>query len=70
MHYTKGTQVIHIKTQRKETIIGLCKMKCNGTWVDGVMYEGLDHNTDMLTIFVKPKEDFDKEFILTDWYGN
>jgi hypothetical protein len=45
-------------------------MKCNGTWVDGVMYEGLDHNTDMLTIFVKPKEDFDKEFILTDWYGN
>lgn len=70
MYYKKGTTVIHIKTQRKETVVGLCKMKINGNWVDGVIYEGLDYNTDMPTTFVKSKEEFDNEFILSDWYGN
>lgn len=70
MNYTKGTKVIHVRTQLHETIVGLCKMKVNGQWIDGVIYEGNDVNTGKLTMFVKPKEDFDKEFILSEWYGN
>lgn len=65
MNYTKGTKVIHVRTQLYETIVGLCKMKVNGQWIDGVIYEGNDINTGKHTMFVKPKEDFDKEFILS-----
>ena len=70
MNYRKGTKVIHVRTQLHETVVGLCRMKVNGQWIDGVIYEGIDVNTDMPTTFVKPKEDFDKEFILSEWYGN
>lgn len=66
MNYTKGTKLIRVRTQVYEIIIvGLCKMKVNEQWIDGVIYEGNDINTGKHTMFVKPKEDFDKEFILS-----
>lgn len=68
--YAKGTRVIHIRTQREETVVGLCRMKVGGEWIEGVVYEGADAKTGRQTLFVKAKEDFDKEFIYADWYGN
>lgn len=70
MTYTKGTKVIHKRTLAEETIVGLCKMKVNDEWTDGVIYEGIDRFTNKPTMFVKPKEVFDKEFIYAEWYGN
>lgn len=70
MEYTKGTKVIHKRTLANETIVGCCKMKCNGEWIDGVIYEGIDRFSGKPMTFVKPKKDFDQEFILAEWYGN
>ena len=70
MTYTKGTKVIHKRTLAEETIVGPCKMKINGEWVDGVIYEGIDRFTNKPMTFVKTKDVFDKEFIYADWYGN
>ena len=38
MEYTKGTKVIHKRTLANETVVGCCKMKCNGEWIDGVKF--------------------------------
>lgn len=67
--YLKGTKVVHLRTQREETIVGLCKMKINESWTEGVAYEGIDVNTGLMTLFVKPKDVFDKEFILSKLYN-
>jgi hypothetical protein len=64
MEYKKGSKIIHIRTQAHETIVGLCKMKVNDEWVEGVIYEGIDRYTNKPTTFVKPKDLFDKEFII------
>lgn len=55
-------QVRHIKTGVIETVIGHCKVKFNGEWHEGVIYEGTDRYTGQLTTFVREKSDFENEF--------
>ena len=62
MTYEKGTIVKHERTGSIETIVGECRIKYNGEWVDGIIYEGPDRNTGVLTTFVRTKEEFEKEF--------
>lgn len=54
--------VQHIRTGVIETVIGDCKIKMNGIWVDGVIYQGNDRYTGKLTTFVRERSDFEKEF--------
>ena len=58
----KGTKVRHKTKGMVETVIGLCKVKYMGAWVDGVIYEGNDTNTGELMTFVRVKEDFENNF--------
>lgn len=60
--YTKGTKVRHKTKGMVETVVGLCKIKYMGAWVDGVIYEGNDTNTGEPTTFVRIKEDFENNF--------
>lgn len=64
MNYTKGTKVRHKTKGMVETIIGLCKVKVNGVWMDGVIYEGNDVHTGVPMTFVRTKDDFEKDFEL------
>ena len=59
---TKGTKVRHKTKGMVETIVGLCKIKYMGAWVDGVIYEGIDTNTGEPMTFVRVKEDFENNF--------
>ena len=45
-----------------ETVVGSCKVKVNGVWVDGIVYEGNDVNTGEPMTFVRTKEDFENDF--------
>ena len=58
----KGTKVRHKTKGMIETIVGFCRIKVNGVWVDGVIYEGNDVHSEELTTFVRTKEDFEKDF--------
>ena len=60
--YTKGTKVRHKTKGMVETVVGLCKIKYMGAWVDGVIYEGNDTDTGEPTTFVRIKEDFENNF--------
>ena len=62
MDYTKETKVKHKTKGMVETIVGLCKVKVNGVWMDGVIYEGNDVHTGKPMTFVRTKEDFEKDF--------
>ena len=62
MEYTKGTKVMHKTKGMVETIVSLCKVKVNGVWMDGVIYEGNDVRTGEPMTFVRTKEDFEKDF--------
>lgn len=62
MEYTKGTKVKHKTKGMVETIVSLCKVKVNGVWMDGVIYEGNDVHTGEPMTFVRTKEDFEKDF--------
>lgn len=62
MDYTKGTKVRHKTKGMVETIVDLCKVKVNGVWMDGVIYEGNDVHTGEPMTFVRTKEDFEKDF--------
>lgn len=66
MELIKGTKVKHIRTGAVETIVGTCKIKYNGTWVDGVIYEGNDRYTGVPMIFVRTIEEFENEFVIYD----
>lgn len=57
-----NNKVQHIRTGVIETVIGDCKIKMNGVWVDGVIYQGNDRFTGKLTTFVRERSDFEKEF--------
>lgn len=59
---TKGTKVRHKTKGMIETIIGLCKVKVNGVWMDGVIYEGNDVHTGEPMTFVRTVEDFNVNF--------
>lgn len=60
--YTKGTKVRHKTKGIIETVVGLCKLKYMGIWLDGVIYEGNDTLTGEPMTFVRTKEDFEKYF--------
>lgn len=62
MKYTKGTKVKHKTKGMIETIVGKCKVKVYGIWVDGVIYEGNDVHTGEPMTFVRTKKDFEKDF--------
>jgi hypothetical protein len=62
MDYTKGTKVKHKTKGMVETIVGLCKVKVNGVWMDGVIYEGNNVHTREPMTFARTKEDFEKDF--------
>ena len=64
MEYSKGTKVKHIRTGAVETVVGLCKIKYEGVWVDGVIYEGNDRFTGIPMTFVRRKEEFESEFTI------
>ena len=64
MTYEAGTKVRHKTKGMIETIVGLCKVKVNGIWVDGVIYVGTDVHTDEPMTFVRTKEDFENNFEL------
>ena len=51
----KGTKVRHKTKGMVETIVGLCKIKVYGIWVDGVIYEGNDIHTREPMTFVRTK---------------
>ena len=58
----KGTKVRHKTKGMVETVVGSCKVKVNGVWVDGIVYEGNDVNTGEPMTFVRTKEDFENDF--------
>ena len=60
--YTKGAKVRHKTKGMVETVVGLCKIKYMGAWVNGVIYEGNDTNTGEPMTFVRTKEDFENNF--------
>lgn len=62
MEYTKGTKVKHKTKGMTETIVGFCKVKYMGVWVDGVIYEGLDYKINQPMTFVRIKSDFENNF--------
>lgn len=62
MEYGKGTVVKHIRTGAVETVVETCKIKYEGEWVDGVIYEGNDRFTGVPMTFVRRKEEFENEF--------
>jgi hypothetical protein len=66
MVYEKGTKIRHRRTGVIETIVGKCKIKLLGVWVDGVIYEGPDRYTGELTTFVRTRNEFNDEFELID----
>lgn len=60
--FVKGTKVKHKTKGMIETIVGECKVKINGVWVEGVIYEGNDIHTGEPTTFIRTFEDFEKDF--------
>jgi hypothetical protein len=66
MVYDKGTKIRHRRTGVIETIVGICRIKVLGNWVDGVIYEGPDRYTGVMTTFVRTKNEFNEEFIMIE----
>ena len=62
MEYSKGTRIKHKTKGMIETIVGECKVKYMGVWVDGVIYQGNDIHTGKPMTFVRTKEDFENNF--------
>lgn len=60
--YNKGTKVRHKTKGMVETVVGLCKVKANGVWVEGIIYEGNDVHTGEPMTFVRTIEDFNENF--------
>ena len=63
MAFQKGNKVIHKTKGCVETIVDSCKVKINGEWVDGVVYQGIDYKTKTPMVFVRTKEDFINSFV-------
>lgn len=59
---TKGTKVRHKTKGMVETVVCQCKVKINGVWVNGIIYEGNDVVSGAHMTFVRTKEDFEKDF--------
>lgn len=63
MEIVSGKIIKHEKTGAVETIVGKCKIKINGEWVDGVIYEGEDRHTGEPMVFVRELNDFNENFV-------
>lgn len=63
MEIVSGKIIKHEKTGAVETIVGKCKIKINGEWVDGVIYEGMDRHTGEPMMFVRESNDFNENFV-------
>lgn len=66
-NYKIGSKVKHKTRGVIETIVGECKVKIDNTWVEGVIYEGIDYNTGRLMQFVRTKDDFINNFELYEF---
>lgn len=64
MNIVKGLKVQHKEKKVIETIVSKCKIKIDGKWVDGVVYEGNDRFTGEPMTFVREISDFNREFTL------
>lgn len=62
--FIPGDKVVHKTKKCTETIIKFCKIKIDGNWVEGVVYEGIDYKTNMPMTFVRTLEDFNNNFEL------
>ncbi len=62
MEIVTAQKVKHIKTGVIETIVGMCKVKVNGAWTEGVIYKGNDRYTNKEMLFVRTLDEFNKEF--------
>lgn len=62
--FIPGDKVVHKTKKCTETIINFCKIKIDGNWVEGVVYEGIDYKTNMPMTFVRTLEDFNNNFEL------
>ena len=62
--FIPGDKVVHKTKKCTETIFNLCKIKIDGNWVEGVVYEGIDYKTNMPMTFVRTLEDFNNNFEL------
>lgn len=69
MKIVKGLKVQHKEKKVVETIVGKCKIKIDGKWVDGVVYEGTDRFTGEPMTFVRELNDFNNEFEMVEYYG-
>ena len=63
MEIVSGKIIKHEKKGAVETIVGKCKIKINGEWVDGVIYEGEDRHTGEPMVFVRELNDFNENFV-------
>ena len=64
INFKPGDKVIHKTKKCTETIISFCKIKIDGNWVEGVIYEGIDYKTNKPMTFVRTLEDFNNNFDL------
>ena len=64
INFKPGDKVIHKTKKCTETIINFCKIKIDGNWVEGVIYEGIDYKTNKPMTFVRTLEDFNNNFDL------
>ena len=64
INFKPGDKVIHKTKKCTETIISFCKIKIDGNWVEGVIYEGIDYKTNHPMTFVRTLEDFNNNFDL------
>ena len=62
MEIVTGEKVKHSKTGVIETIVGMCKVKVNGAWTEGVIYKGNDRYTNTEMLFVRTLDEFNQEF--------
>lgn len=62
--FKPGDKVIHKTKDCVETITNFCKIKIDGNWVEGVVYEGIDYKTNKPMTFVRTLEDFNNNFEL------
>ncbi len=69
MNIVKGLKVQHKEKKVIETIVSKCKIKIDGKWVDGVVYEGNDRFTGEPMTFVREVSDFNNEFEIVEYYG-
>lgn len=59
-----GVKVRHTQSGKDEEIVEIVKVKLLGSWFTGVLYKGIDRETNQLAMFVRPMDDFILNFEL------